>query len=176
MVALLTAWWAFASDDNQTPDAGSTTPPATTQSTPQQTTPAQTTTSTTTTTPPTTTTTAPTTTTTTTTAPQMDPGAMVQFVRRYFNDVTNENKRDETWAMLTPRMQQSAGGRQAYDDFWSGIKKVDVGETRADGATGKVIASLTYERDEGDDSQETHEITLVPNGDSFLIDSDAPIG
>lgn len=171
LAALVAGWWAFNSDrTGQTPEAGGTTSPVTTQTTPEPTTP------TTTTEPTTATTTSPTTTTTTTTqAPERDPAAMEGFVRSYFNDVTKENRRDDTFALLTPAMQESAGGRSGYEEFWSGFKSVRVGEIRADPAAGTVLVGLTYRTDD-ESTTETHEIGLVDDGDSFLIGSDTRIG
>ena len=172
VAALLAALWAFTTDRTaKTPDAGPTTAPTQGGTTPEPTTPEPTTpTTTTTTTRPT-----PTTTTTTTQAPQRDAAAMERFVRGYFNDVTKQNRRDETFALLTPSMQEAAGGREGYEEFWSGIKSVDVREIRADPATGAVLVGLTYKTDE-EDSRETHQIGLVDEGRSFLINSDTKIG
>jgi hypothetical protein len=100
---------------------------------------------------------------------------MQRFVRNYFGDVTKENRRDQTFNLLTPAMQDSVGGRSGYEEFWSGINSVRIGEIRADPATGSVLVGLTYRTDD-EQTTETHEIGLVDNGDSFLIDRDTKIG
>ena len=101
---------------------------------------------------------------------------MERFIKGYYRDVTDAKKRDQTWAQLTPAMQQKSGGREAYDQFWSQFKSVDVGDTKADPQAGTVTADLTFKREGGEDTDETHVLTLVRNGDSWLIDDDARAG
>ena len=120
----------------------------------------------------TTTTQASTTTTTTTATKAPDDDGLATFIKGYYADVTKENKRDDTFAQLTPAMQQDAGGRDGYEGFWSTIKSVDVGETQADAAVGTVIVELTFDKVDGGDSKEVHRITVEPNGDSWLISGD----
>ena len=132
---------------------------------PSRTTPPTTSTSTT----PSSTTTTPTTTTTTTAA---NAGAMKRFIRNYYADVTKADKRDQTWAELTPAMQAKAGGRAGYEGFWSTISSVDVGEMTTDPASGAVTAKLTFHVVTGGTSEERHRLGLVPNDQSFLINSD----
>ena len=119
----------------------------------------------------TTTTQAPSTTTTTTTKAPDDAG-LAKFIQGYYADVTKKNKRDDTFAQLTPAMQQDAGGRDGYEGFWSTIKSVDVGETKADASTGTVIVQLDFTKVDGGDSKEVHRITVEPDGDSWLISGD----
>jgi serine/threonine protein kinase len=114
-----------------------------------------------------------TTTTTATTSPQ-DDARLTRFVESYYRDVTKENKRDDTFAQLTPTMQQDSDGREGYETFWSQIDSVDVGSVDADAAKGTATVELTFKRKEGKDSTETHTLTFVPDGDSWLIDSDSP--
>ncbi len=140
----------------------------TTSSTPTTTTPSTTTTPT---------TTAPTTTTpstsATTSAPAGVPGgdkALASFVQSYFADVTSD--RDRTWAQLTPAMQAAAGGRSGYDGFWSSIDKVEVKQTRADAQAKDAVVTLTYVRDDGTRTTETHRIGVVAKDGAYLIDSD----
>ena len=120
-------------------------------------------------------TTTTTTTTTTGSAPQ-DSGAMQRFVKGYYRDVTNAKKRDQTWAELTPAMQDKSGGRQAYDAFWSQFKSVDVRDTTVDTEAGTVTAVLTFKAAGGDETDETHVLTLVKDGNSWLIDDDSRSG
>ena len=101
---------------------------------------------------------------------------MERFVDGYYRDVTNDKKRDETWAQLTPAMQQKSGGREAYDQFWREFKSVDTHDTKADPQAGTVTVGLTFKRDGGDDTDETHVLTLVQDGDAWLIDDDARSG
>jgi hypothetical protein len=101
---------------------------------------------------------------------------MERFIKGYYRDVTEARKRDQTWAELTPAMQEKSGGRKAYDQFWSQFKSVDVGATKADPQAGTVTVDVTFKRDSGEDTEETHVLTLVKNGDSWLIDDDARAG
>jgi eukaryotic-like serine/threonine-protein kinase len=111
-------------------------------------------------------------TTTTTTTPPKSDAQLTRFVETYYRDVTKENKRDDTFAQLTPKMQDASDGREGYETFWSGIKSVDVGDVQADADTGEVTAQLTFVRPDDSKSEETHKLTLVRDGDSWLIDSD----
>jgi eukaryotic-like serine/threonine-protein kinase len=176
VLALIILFWVLSHDN--TP---ATTPPATTTTTSTTTPPTTTTsstTSTTTTTTSTTTTTPPTT--TTTTEPKADAKAMEDFVRQYYSDVTDPAKRDQTWAQLTEPMQQSTGGRDQYEAFWSTIASVDVRRAKADPASGIVTAQLTFKPKDGSkESRETHELGIVPDPDNqnaFLINSDTKVG
>ena len=126
---------------------------------------------------PTTSSQAPTTTqapsTTTTQGGQLSDQQLSRFIRSYFKDVTRD--RDTTWQQLTPRMQQAAGGRDGYEGFWQSIEEVKVDNLQSDAAAGTVTATLTYKRKDGD-TTEQHKLTVVEQGDSFLIDSDQRIG
>jgi serine/threonine protein kinase len=117
------------------------------------------------------TTTPPTTTTTTTASAQSD-AQLTRFVQSYYRDVTKENKRDDTFAQLTPKMQQSSGGRDGYEGFWSTIESVSVGTVDADAAKNTATVELTFKPKDGKASDETHTLTFVKDGDSWLIDSD----
>ena len=120
------------------------------------------------------TTTPPTTTSTTTTAPK-SAAQMQDFVKSYYRDVTDANKRDQTWAELTPAMQAKAGGRAGYEGFWSTISKVDVHGMTADPKTGIVTAQLTFHLVSGGTSDETHRLELVSGGHPFLINNDTRV-
>jgi hypothetical protein len=183
VVALLLAalggayWFSQAGDETPPPTPGATTSAApstaTTAPTSQEPSPTSEPSATPTTEPTTAATSTTTTTTTTTTAtsgPQTDQ-ALAKFVRDYFKNVTGD--RDTTWAQLTPRMQASMGGRGAYDGFWSTIDSVKVGDLRADAGAGTVDVKLTYQRKGGGSSVENHQLAVVEDGDSFLIDSDS---
>lgn len=101
---------------------------------------------------------------------------MERFVQGYYRDVTNDKKRDDTWSQLTPAMQDKSGGREAYDQFWSQFRSVDTDHAKADPQAGTVTVDLTFKRDGGEDADETHVLTLVKDGDSWLIDDDARAG
>jgi serine/threonine protein kinase len=111
--------------------------------------------------------------TTSTTAPPSD-AQLTRFIESYYKDVTKEGKRDDTFAQLTPKMQSSSGGREGYETFWSGIKSVDVGDVQSDADTGVVTAELSFTKQDGGKSEESHRLTAVRDGDSWLIDSDTP--
>jgi serine/threonine protein kinase len=136
------------------------------------------------------TTTTPTTTTTTTTAPTTtggaspssttatpDPGAdkrLADFVKAYYSDVTQDTNR--TWNQLAPKMRDAAGGRNGYDGFWKTIDKVEVNQTQADASAKKAVANLTFRRDDGTTSTETHRFTFISDGPNDLIESDRNLG
>lgn len=100
---------------------------------------------------------------------------MTDFIKSYYRDVTDANKRDQTWAELTPAMQAKAGGRAGYEAFWSTISKVDVHTVTADPATGVVTAQLTFHVAAGGTSDETHRLGLVSGGHPYLINSDSRV-
>jgi eukaryotic-like serine/threonine-protein kinase len=149
----------------------STSSPPTTASTKPSTSSSSTSTSST-----TTKTTSTSTTTTTTDASPQGAQSMERFVQGYYRDVTNDKKRDITWAQLTPAMQDKSGGRQAYDQFWSQFTSVATSNAKADPKAGTVTIDLNFKRAGGDDTAETHVLTLVKQGDSWLIDNDARTG
>ncbi len=111
--------------------------------------------------------------TTTTTSPKSD-AQLTRFIESYYRDVTKQSKRDDTFAQLTPKMQKSSGGREGYETFWGGIKSVDVGDVQANADSGVVTAALTFVRQDDSKSAEIHKLTVVRDGDSWLIDSDSP--
>ncbi|MEO6413512.1 MAG: serine/threonine-protein kinase [Pedococcus sp.] len=113
-------------------------------------------------------------TTTSTTTPPKSDAQLTRFIESYYRDVTKEGKRDDTFAQLTPKMQSSSDGREGYETFWSGIKSVDVGDVQSDADTGEVTAELTFTRQDDTKSEEVHKLTVVRDGDSWLIDSDTP--
>jgi hypothetical protein len=98
-----------------------------------------------------------------------------QFVRGYFSDVTQD--RDKTWEQLSPRMQDDAGGRDGYEEFWSGIESVDVRNLQGDGEGLSATVTLVYQKQGGDRSTERKEYSFVqaPDG-SLLIDQERNAG
>jgi serine/threonine protein kinase len=65
----------------------------------------------------------------------------------------------EAWNRLTPGYQAQAGGRQAYDQFWSGFRSVTTSNIRTSGDT--VFANLRYVANNGNVSTETRSFQLV---------------
>jgi serine/threonine protein kinase len=173
LLALVAAAVAYALTDgfgSNKPNPGQTTsvsaPPRTTSSSSTSSTTSSSSSSST-----TSTTTSPKTSTTTTDSAQ-DDARLTRFVQSYYRDVTKENKRDDTFDQLTPKMQDSSGGREGYETFWSQIKSVDVGSVQADAEKNRATVHLTFKRKEGEDSTETHTLTFARDGESWLIDSD----
>ncbi|KRE57211.1 serine/threonine-protein kinase [Phycicoccus sp. Soil748] len=117
-----------------------------------------------------------TTTTSTTKSAAPDNAGLEKFIKTYYADVTKADKRDATWAELTPAMQQSAGGRDGYESFWSTIKSVKVGQTQADASVGTVITELTFKPADGKDIKEVHRLTVEKSGDSWQISADSKVG
>ena len=113
--------------------------------------------------------------TSTTVAP--DPEAdkeLADFVKSYYSDVTKDT--DDTWDLLTPKMQDAAGGRNGYDGFWQTIDKVRVNQTQANASARRAVVNLTFTRDDGTRSTETHRFTFVTDDGGYLIDSDQNLG
>ena len=88
----------------------------------------------------------------------------------YFADVTKD--RDRTWRLLTPAMQDAAGGRSGYDGFWGSIDSVRTSRTRADAKGKEADVTLTYTREDGTTSTEKHRLTFTTKDGGYLIDSD----
>ncbi len=77
---------------------------------------------------------------------------------------------DSGWARLTTSFRNDiAKNRQAYQNFWDGIDRVDVSD--AVGASpDKVLATLTYHFADGRVSVERTSYTLVQDGGILKID------
>jgi eukaryotic-like serine/threonine-protein kinase len=107
----------------------------------------------------------------TTAAPDPDADNRLQsFLTSYYSDVTDD--RDRTWDRLTPRMQAAAGGRKGYEGFWKTIDNVRINQIRTDAAANSAVVNLTYTRDKGGRSTETHTFAFVTIGGTYLIDSE----
>ena len=105
------------------------------------------------------------------------PGAnknLENFVNSYYSGVTKDTNR--TWDQLTPKMQDTAGGRQGYDDFWKTIDNVKVNHTQANASDKKAVVNLTFTRNDGTTSTETHRFTFVTDGGGYFIESDQFLG
>jgi hypothetical protein len=96
------------------------------------------------------------------------------FVKSYYSDVTKDT--DRTWDLLTPRMQDAAGDRDGYDGFWKTIEKVKVNQIRPNASGTNAVVKLTFTRDDGTTSTETHRFTFVNDDGDFLIESDRFLG
>ena len=92
----------------------------------------------------------------------------------YYSEVTKDT--DRTWDQLTPRMQDAAGGRDGYDSFWKTIDKVKVGQIQADPSGQSAAVNLTFTRNDGTSSTETHQLTFVRDRGDYFIDSDQLLG
>ena len=107
----------------------------------------------------------------TTAAPNPDDDEnLASFLASYYASVVEDT--DNTWDQLTPRMKTAAGGRDAYDGFWKTIDRVRVNQITADASTRTAVANLTYTKDKGGSSTETHRYTFVMIGGAYLIDSE----
>ena len=92
------------------------------------------------------------------------------FVKSYYSNVTKDT--DRTWDKLSPRMQSFARGRDGYDAFWKTIDKVKVNQVRAYASATRASIDLTFTRNDGSTSTETHQFTFVTHDGDYLIDSD----
>jgi eukaryotic-like serine/threonine-protein kinase len=111
----------------------------------------------------------------TTAAPAPDADKKLEnFVTSYYSEVTKDTNR--TWDQLAPTMQKAAGGRDIYERFWKTIEKVKVNQTRAVASAKKAVVNLTYTRDDGTSSTETHQFTFVTHGGAYLIESEQRLG
>lgn len=94
------------------------------------------------------------------------------FTRSYFSAVPADL--DAGWSLIAPSMQQALG-RDSYDSFWTSIDSVELGDVEViDDQTVRYV--ITYRGVDGDTSVETKQLTLQPEGGSYLITSDSPAG
>ncbi|MDQ1482985.1 MAG: eukaryotic-like serine/threonine-protein kinase [Actinomycetota bacterium] len=107
-------------------------------------------------------------------APPADRAQRIKnLITSYYSQVTNDP--NSTWDSLSPRMKEAAGGRNGYFGFWGTISKVSVHRVRVS-ADNTAVVNLTYTRNDGTRSTENKQLTFVPQGDGFLIDSERPAG
>jgi eukaryotic-like serine/threonine-protein kinase len=97
-----------------------------------------------------------------------------EFVRSYYADVIRDTGR--TWGQLTPTMQKYAHDRTGYDSFWRTIRSVRVNSVQANASGTQARANLTFTRNDGSTSTESHQFTFVSSGGRHLIDSDRLVG
>ncbi|HYJ70700.1 MAG TPA: serine/threonine-protein kinase [Nocardioidaceae bacterium] len=108
------------------------------------------------------------------TSPTPDPttppanGGPAGFVRDYYALMPGDT--DAGWSMLGGSLKTQ--GKASYEDFWSGIDDVEVGNVTVESPT-TVVYEITYVQSDGT-SQETKRITLEPRGDSYRIVDDDP--
>jgi hypothetical protein len=93
-----------------------------------------------------------------------------KFVTAYYSEVTKNT--DRTWDQLTPRMQDAAGGREGYNTFWRAIDKVEVNQFQENGSGDSAVVNLTFTRNDGTSSTETHQFTFVTDRGDTFIESD----
>ncbi|MGI8900283.1 MAG: protein kinase domain-containing protein [Nocardioides sp.] len=93
--------------------------------------------------------------------------AMTAFVTDYLNTVVDDPK--EAWERLTPDFQKSSGGFGTYKKFWDPYDTATIDNIGADPATGIVSYSVRYTNEDGGGFDDTVELQLEENGDSFLI-------
>ena len=97
-----------------------------------------------------------------------------KFMDSYYSEVTKDT--DRTWDQLTPRMQDAAGGRAGYDSFWKSIDKVEVNQFQVNASGESAVVNLTFTRNDGTSSTETHQFTFVRDRGDYFIDSDQLLG
>lgn len=90
---------------------------------------------------------------------------MIAFVEKYYALLPDNTA--AAWKLLAPSMQ--AMGRGSYAAFWGGIRSVDVGDMQVNGDALQITCVVTYVRKSTQTSTETQTLSLVENGDSFLI-------
>jgi eukaryotic-like serine/threonine-protein kinase len=94
---------------------------------------------------------------------------LANFVSAYFAGVTSN--RDSTWVQLSPKMQDSAGGRSVYNGWWTTVRSVTVQNVQANAAAKTAVVTLTYNMMDGSRSTETNAYTFVKNGAGYRIQS-----
>lgn len=99
--------------------------------------------------------------------------AQKAFLRDYFSKAPGGT--DEAWAMLGPREQAKAGGRDSFNGFWRTIDSVGVSNVVSRGGS-SVEATLTYRKTDGGTSTERHRLDLIRSDGHYLIDNDQQAG
>ncbi|WP_067532049.1 protein kinase domain-containing protein [Nocardia crassostreae] len=75
------------------------------------------------------------------------------------------------WSRLTTRYRDYIGGFTAYQTFWRTVSAVSTSAVTANPADNTVSYTLHFTYTDGKVAVEKRVATLVPNGDSYLIDS-----
>ncbi|MDQ1721142.1 MAG: eukaryotic-like serine/threonine-protein kinase, partial [Pseudonocardiales bacterium] len=96
---------------------------------------------------------------------------LAKAIRDYYGLLPQNT--DEAWSRLTEQYQNGrAGGRQSYDDFWGGIRRVSV--SNATGIPpGTVEATITYGYEDGRVVSERTSFGLVSEDGILKINSSA---
>ena len=110
----------------------------------------------------------PTTASTSSTSDSASLAAAEDFVRNYYTLVPGDT--DAGWAELSPRYQAETS-RTTYDEFWSSFDSVSVSDVQGVSPT---VVNYTISYDGS--TPENKQITLIPNGSSYLIDNDGQQG
>ena len=97
--------------------------------------------------------------------------AMTSFVESYLSTVVSDPA--AAWEMLTPEFQKASGGFGQYKKFWDSVDGAEVIDIGADPAAGTVQYSVSYTREDGGGFDDTVELRLDGDGDSFLIAGEA---
>jgi serine/threonine protein kinase len=97
--------------------------------------------------------------------------AMTSFVENYLNTVVSDPAAARE--MLTPEFQKASGGFGQYKKFWDTVDGAEVVDIGADPAAGTVQYSVSYTREDGGGFDDTVELRLDDDGDSFLIAGEA---
>ena len=96
---------------------------------------------------------------------------MTSFVETYLSTVVSDPA--AAWEMLTPEFQKASGGFGQYKKFWDSVDGADVIDIGADPVAGTVQYSVSYSREDGGGFDDTVELRLDEDGDSFLIAGEA---
>jgi len=98
-----------------------------------------------------------------------NPSDLEGFTRSYFAIVPGDL--DTGWSLIAPSMQQALG-RDTYYGFWEDFESVDVSDIDVvDDTTVRYRIVYNY-LNGGSSAPENKQLTLQPNGDSYLITSD----
>jgi len=93
---------------------------------------------------------------------------LASAVRSYYELLPDGT--DAGWSLLTERYRETtAGSRQAYEAFWSGIQAVGVSDV-AGTAPASVVATVTYEMDDGRTIVERTSYSLLRQDGVLKID------
>ncbi|MFC9994596.1 protein kinase [Nocardia sp. NPDC127526] len=94
---------------------------------------------------------------------------MANFLRSHYSSLLGNT--GAAWARLTTSYQNRIGGFAGYESFWKTVATVVTSEVTANPADNTVTYQLHLVYGDGKVAVEKRVATLVPNGDSYLIDS-----
>ncbi len=116
----------------------------------------------------------PTTTTTTTPTVPAEPGPaeFVQAVQTYYGLLPDQL--DEAYAYLGPRVQDQAGGRAGYENFWSDYAEVEAENVQAAGTT--VTLTIVYTNPDGSTFREPYTLEMGTAEDGRILILTSAIG